>query len=573
MLGLIVRSSLAAGAVDGWDRLRHGGAAATSKPLTGSTREAGDGRGRAPAHRRRRGRGDRGRGRRRGVLGRGPHDGREAGRGGTSTEVQRDRPGARRRRGRRRGRVRRRLTGTDGRRAGHESQAAPRRRAAGREPRSGRQAAGDSDSPGRIRQATPAQLEAAGLGELPLAPARKRVDLELPAFSDPTDVTNPLFPIAALRSAILPATSKGCPSGPRRRCCRHTRIVEWPEGRPVETLISQYVAFLDGRLEEVALDWYAQADDGSVWYFGEDVFNYEDGVVADTEGTWLAGREGPAAMIMPAEPAGRRRLPARECPGLVFEEVTIGDVGQTVDGPSGPVDGAIVAEELHLDGGSRSKTFAPGYGEFFDRRRRGRRGAGAGRADRRVAAGRCARRARDALRGRGRGDRGGAQTGGLEGRGRDARAGDGCVELGAGGGRSPADRAEMTLARGSHRERRGGAAAPRGAGCDRRRGTAGRPRPRARGHRPPAEIDVERFALRASQLAVHASARDATASRRRRRARVDPRPCRPRARRAREDGDRDAAAGPGPPVDARNLASAADHAARLAARMRHLTGQ
>jgi len=51
----------------------------------------------------------------------------------------------------------------------------------------------------------------------------------------------------------------------------------------------------------VALDWYAQDDAGNVCYFGEDVFNYEDGVVADTEGTWIAGEDGPPGMIMPAD--------------------------------------------------------------------------------------------------------------------------------------------------------------------------------------------------------------------------------------------------------------------------------
>ena len=66
--------------------------------------------------------------------------------------------------------------------------------------------------------------------------------------------------------------------------------------------MSQYVAFLDGRIHEVAYDLYAQDDDGAVWYFGEDVFNFGDGVITDTHGTWLAGRVGPAAMIMPAEP-------------------------------------------------------------------------------------------------------------------------------------------------------------------------------------------------------------------------------------------------------------------------------
>jgi len=42
---------------------------------------------------------------------------------------------------------------------------------------------------------------------------------------------------------------------------------------------------VDGRIQEVAIDRYAQADDGSVWYFGEDYSAFEEGKVTDTEGT------------------------------------------------------------------------------------------------------------------------------------------------------------------------------------------------------------------------------------------------------------------------------------------------
>jgi hypothetical protein len=52
------------------------------------------------------------------------------------------------------------------------------------------------------------------------------------------------------------------------------------------------LAYLDGTITEVAIDRYAQADDGSVWYFGEDVIDYVGGAAAFTEGTWLAGRDG-----------------------------------------------------------------------------------------------------------------------------------------------------------------------------------------------------------------------------------------------------------------------------------------
>jgi hypothetical protein len=64
--------------------------------------------------------------------------------------------------------------------------------------------------------------------------------------------------------------------------------VEWG-GHRVEALQSQFCAYLKGRITEVAVDLYAQAEDGSVWYFGEDVVDYEKGVAATTAGTWRVG--------------------------------------------------------------------------------------------------------------------------------------------------------------------------------------------------------------------------------------------------------------------------------------------
>jgi hypothetical protein len=143
-----------------------------------------------------------------------------------------------------------------------------------------------------------------------------------------------------------------------------TRIIEW-QGRRVETLVSQYAAYLGGRIHEVAYDFYAQADDGSVWYFGEDVFNFKDGAIVDTQGTWIAGKDGRAAMIMPSDPKVGDVYRPENIPGFVFEEVTVKDTRKTLDGPLGPIDGGLVIEELHMDGTTEDKTFAPGYGEFY----------------------------------------------------------------------------------------------------------------------------------------------------------------------------------------------------------------
>ena len=192
----------------------------------------------------------------------------------------------------------------------------------------------------------------------------ERVDLAMPTFSHPTDITNLLFPVSDQASVLMLGHVEGKPFRTEVTLLPETRIVRW-EGQEVETAVSQYVAFLGGRIEEVAYDLYAQADDGSVWYFGEDVFDFRDGAIVVTEGTWLAGRDGPAAMIMPADPQVGDVYRTENAPGFVFEEVTVGSVSETLDGPLGPIQGGMLAEELHIDGGTEDKTFAPGYGEFY----------------------------------------------------------------------------------------------------------------------------------------------------------------------------------------------------------------
>jgi hypothetical protein len=212
--------------------------------------------------------------------------------------------------------------------------------------------------------ASPATQECGTESGTGCAPEGERVDLAKPSFSDPTSITNPLFPVSDQKSVLMLGRVDGKAFRTEVTLLPDTRIIEW-QGQQVETLVSQYTAYLDGRLHEVAYDFYAQADDGSVWYFGEDVFNFNDGVIVDTHGTWIAGKDGPAAMILPADPQVGDVYRPENIPGFVFEEVTVKSTGKTVAGPLGPVDGAIVVEELHMDGNTEDKTFAPGYGEFY----------------------------------------------------------------------------------------------------------------------------------------------------------------------------------------------------------------
>ena len=229
----------------------------------------------------------------------------------------------------------------------------------------GRRAADTTAEPASTGAAAPASTSAATTASTaaPTAPPSARVDLATPTFSDPTSITNPLFPIAELDQVIQLGEEAGAATRNEVTLLPETKVIEWNGGQ-VRTVMSQFVAYEDGEVLEIAVDYFAQADDGSVWYFGEDVENYVDGVVDNTVGTWIAGRDGPPGMIMPADPRVGDVYRPENISGLVFEEVTVKAIEQTVDGPTGPVDGAVVTEEVLMDGVREDKTFAPGYGEF-----------------------------------------------------------------------------------------------------------------------------------------------------------------------------------------------------------------
>jgi hypothetical protein len=59
----------------------------------------------------------------------------------------------------------------------------------------------------------------------------------------------------------------------------------------VTTLLHRDIVILNGEVIEDTRDYIAQHKDGSVWYFGEEVDNYEGGKLKDHHGSWFAGVE------------------------------------------------------------------------------------------------------------------------------------------------------------------------------------------------------------------------------------------------------------------------------------------
>ena len=78
----------------------------------------------------------------------------------------------------------------------------------------------------------------------------------------------------------------------------------------VTTHVLEAKELVDGELYEVARNFYVEAADGTVCYFGEDVSFYENGVVANHDGSWRAGEGGawePRTPPSPSAPATSRR--------------------------------------------------------------------------------------------------------------------------------------------------------------------------------------------------------------------------------------------------------------------------
>jgi hypothetical protein len=79
----------------------------------------------------------------------------------------------------------------------------------------------------------------------------------------------------------------------------------------VSCTVVRDVVTLEGVMLEDTYDWYAQDTEGNVWYFGEDVSNYENGEFQDKDGSFEAGILGAKpGIIMLASPV--LELPYRQ---------------------------------------------------------------------------------------------------------------------------------------------------------------------------------------------------------------------------------------------------------------------
>jgi len=129
------------------------------------------------------------------------------------------------------------------------------------------------------------------------------------------------------------------------------------ESQTVYARVVEEREWKDGELVEVSRNFYArceQTDD--IFYFGEDVDIYENGVIVSHDGAWLAGKNGALpGLIMPGRFLLGSRYFQEIAPGVAQDRAEHVRMGLTVKTPAGTFEDCVeVLETTPLEPGATS---------------------------------------------------------------------------------------------------------------------------------------------------------------------------------------------------------------------------
>ncbi len=120
-------------------------------------------------------------------------------------------------------------------------------------------------------------------------------------FDDPTNITNPYFPMQPGRQLVTEGfTQEGGAQIPHRIIFTVTDLTKEIYG--VRARIAWIEDYSDEELVEAELAFYAQDNDGNVWFLGEYPEVYENGVFVEAP-AWIPGYKGALpGIVMKAAP-------------------------------------------------------------------------------------------------------------------------------------------------------------------------------------------------------------------------------------------------------------------------------
>lgn len=187
-----------------------------------------------------------------------------------------------------------------------------------------------------------------------------------PAAGGPFSLTidNDFFPLVVGDQYVLEAVDKG-----ELTHLEITVLDETEDVAGVTTRVVEESESVDGEQTEVSRNFFAQAPDGTVCYFGEDVDIYEGGVVVSHEGAWRAGVNGAlAGIIMPANPQLGDIFNNEFAAGVAEDQAEVIDINDPISVPAGDFNETLTTEECNPLAGAEKdiKVYAKGVGIAID---------------------------------------------------------------------------------------------------------------------------------------------------------------------------------------------------------------
>ncbi|MHC4470700.1 MAG: hypothetical protein ACYTDY_04440 [Planctomycetota bacterium] len=197
-----------------------------------------------------------------------------------------------------------------------------------------------------------------------------------PTFSNPLTINNPFFPVVPGTVKVYSGREDGDKATVVETHLTETRDFEW-NGQTVPCRIVQELKFESGALRERESSFYAQADNGAVYFFGEteEIEDDDDEEEEEDEpGGWIVGQRlasDPAdvvtgaepTIIMPAVPDRGDVWNPENIPPHFLEVLQVVRVNERVKTPAGRYLGcARLRESVPSERGSELLWFAPGVG-------------------------------------------------------------------------------------------------------------------------------------------------------------------------------------------------------------------
>lgn len=198
-------------------------------------------------------------------------------------------------------------------------------------------------------------------------------DFDSAVFSNSTKIDNPYFSLKPGTTFVYEEREEGLIG-------RFTVTAEKKVIEGVEVVIVHDAERVDGELVEFTEDWFAQDDEGNVWYMGEfstQFYPDEPGRAPTTEGSWEAGQpvEGTdppqlarAGFAMKADPQVGDIYNQEFAPGVAEDKARVVDLDASTSVAYGRFDGDVLKTEdfSALDPTLlENKFYAPGVGQIL----------------------------------------------------------------------------------------------------------------------------------------------------------------------------------------------------------------